>query len=238
MIALFIHRLTFHCSAFLLVVAERTNEVIKSIHPDLRSILLLLLISSSISLFRNRYFVKSYYKSPFALSFLLLTFLLVTNILYFTTFVAYCDGRQAFSPALSPIEVPAQPEPLPLQQPIIPILPQPLLSDETRRSILYQRYSLLNWGRSTDLGRMVSIIDAQVRVERYVESALVADGFNPNSILFRMNEIRGLIHSPQGELLSVRTYRSYVTHILENGTRESVPYRRIMRALQNFDLFL
>lgn len=103
---------------------------------------------------------------------------------------------------------------------------------------MYRRYLLLNLGGNGDLERMVTIIDAQIRVEQYVESALVDDGFHPQSILAKYSQIRGLIHSPQGELLSERTYRSYVTHILENGTRESVPYRRIMRAIQNYDLLL
>lgn len=85
---------------------------------------------------------------------------------------------------------------------------------------------------------MVSIIDAQVIVERHVEAALVHDGFHPHSILARYVEIRGLLHSPQGELLSERTYHSYVTQIEEHGTRQSVPYRRIRRAIQNADLSL
>ncbi|KAI5669102.1 hypothetical protein M9H77_18955 [Catharanthus roseus] len=58
---------------------------------------------------------------------------------------------------------PAPPVPQPV---IIPELAQSLLSDEVRRSILYRRYLLLNLGRNDDLGHVVSIIEAQVRVER------------------------------------------------------------------------
>lgn len=100
------------------------------------------------------------------------------------------------------------------------------------------RYGALNFGGNEDLGRMVSIIYAQAIVERDVEAALVDDGFRPNSILARYTEIRGVLHSPQGELLTERTYNSYVTQIRERGTRQSVPYRRIIRAIQNDDLFL
>lgn len=100
------------------------------------------------------------------------------------------------------------------------------------------RYGALNFGGNEDLGRMVSIIYAQAIVERDVEAALVDDGFRPNSILARYTEIRGVLHSEQGELLTERTYNSYVTQIRERGTRQSVPYRRIIRAIQNDDLFL
>lgn len=134
---------------------------------------------------------------------------------------------------VTPPEAPPVPQPV-----VIPQLAQPLISDETRRSLLYNRYLLLNLGRNEDLGRMVSIIDSQVIVERCVEAALVEDGFTPHSILSKYRDIRGILHSPQGELLNPRTYNSYVTHIREDGTRESVPYRRIMRAIQNLDLFL
>lgn len=104
--------------------------------------------------------------------------------------------------------------------------------------MLYQRYSVLNFGGNDSLARMVSIIDYHFIIERYMEAALVADGFRPQSILYRMREIRGFIHSPEGELLSSRTYQSYITQIREHGTRSSVPYRRLIRAVDNYDLLL
>ena len=161
--------------------------------------------------------------------------------------IAYCDGRNAFLPPPSPVQLPeepvtppeAPPVPQPVPQPVvIPQLAQPLISDDTRRSLLYNRYLLLNLGGNEDLQRMVSIIDAQVIVERDVEAALVDDRFRPNSILARYREIRGLIHSPQGELLSERTYHAYVTQIRERGTRQSVPYGRIISAIRNSALLL
>lgn len=85
---------------------------------------------------------------------------------------------------------------------------------------------------------MVSIIRAQFLVERCVEAALVDDGFPANSILENYRILRGILHSPQGELFTEQTYESYVTQIREHGTRQSVPYRRILRAIQNSELFL
>jgi len=109
---------------------------------------------------------------------------------------------------VTPPEAPPVPQPV-----VIPQLAQPLIGDDSRRSLLYNRYLFLNFGGNDDLRRMVSILDAQVIVERHVEAALVHDGFHPHSILARYVEIRGLLHSPQGELLSERTYHSYVTQI-------------------------
>ena len=85
---------------------------------------------------------------------------------------------------------------------------------------------------------MVSIIDSQMIVERNVEAALVEDGFRPLSILLRYREIRGIIHSPQGRLLSVHTYHSYLDQMRERGTRQSVPYLRLLRAIRNYNILL
>nr|UJP68001.1 Cytochrome c maturation subunit Fc1 [Erycibe obtusifolia]UJP68021.1 Cytochrome c maturation subunit Fc1 [Erycibe obtusifolia] len=160
---------------------------------------------------------------------------------------AHCEGLNAFSPPHSPVQLPeepltppeAAPVPQPVPQPVvIPQLAHPLIPDDMRRNLLYQRYSILNFGGNGDIQRLVSIIDTQVVVERHIEAALVADGFHPNSIMARFREIRGYIHSPRGELFSPRTYESYVTQIRERGTRQSVPYRRVLRAIQNYDILL
>ena len=158
--------------------------------------------------------------------------------------IAYCDERNAFLPPPSPGQLPEEPltppaaPPVPEPAVVIPQLEQPLLSDEDRRNLLYQRYLILNFGGDDNLRRMVSIIDTQMLVERHVEAALVDDGFHPNSIGLRYNQIRGALHSPQGELLSERAYQSYVTQIRERGTRNSVPYRRILSQIRNYDLLL
>ncbi|KZV19886.1 hypothetical protein F511_28186 [Dorcoceras hygrometricum] len=179
-------------------------------------------------------------------SFLLLGFLGVVLVIPLSVLypeIAYCDEKNALSPPPSPVPLPGEPitppEAPPVPQPVvIPQVENPLLLDEARRNILYTRYTLLNLGGNDDLGRMVSIIDNQVVVERSVEAALLEDGFTREAIMARYTEIRGILHSPQGELLSNRTYESYVTQIRGQGTRQSVPYRRIVRAIQNFDLLL
>jgi hypothetical protein len=155
--------------------------------------------------------------------------------------IAWCDAGNP-SPPLSPPgqplpqhpETPPAPEPVPV---VIPHLPQPLLSDEARSSILYQRYLVNNLGGNDDLRRMVSIINAQVMVERSVEAALVSDGLHPQAILDEYGEIRGALHYPHGRLLGVRTYESYVTQIRELGTRESVPYRRVLSGIRSNTIF-
>jgi photosystem II P680 reaction center D1 protein len=157
--------------------------------------------------------------------------------------IAWCDAGDA-SPPLSP---PGQPLPLP-EAPsppgpeprpvVIPRLPRPLLSDEARGNILFERYLFFNPERSLDLGRMVSTIDAQIIVERSVEAALVHDGLHPDFIIHRYPEIRDVLHSPRGRLFGVRTYESYVTQIMRQGTRESVPYRRVLSAIRRLAILL
>lgn len=97
------------------------------------------------------------------------------------------------------------------------------------------RYGILHFGGDDGFRRLSSIISNQVQqvqviVERSVEAAFVDDGFHPLSIHHRYAELRKLLHSPRGELLSERTYREYVSQIREQGTRESVPYRRVIQA--------
>lgn len=181
-------------------------------------------------IFRNRHFC-SYLPYAFTCVF----FLFFLSFFHLTT-IAFCEPENIIP--FIPRVIPAQPAPPPVPAPIIPVLVPPLLSYEARSSILYQRYLFLNWGRDNDLIRMVAIIEPQITVELYVEAALVDDGFNPQSILYRYRDIRGWIHSPQGELLGRRTYESYVTQIRSHGTRSSVPYRRVRRAIQNYDLLL
>ncbi|KAJ9535636.1 hypothetical protein OSB04_un001205 [Centaurea solstitialis] len=156
--------------------------------------------------------------------------------------VAFCDTRNAFSVPHSPGASPSEglPEsPPPPMPPAVPIQ-EPLLADQVRNSVLYQRYLILDFGVGDpgDLGRMVTIIANQSRIEESIERALLQDGWSANSILSQYTNIRGILHSPQGRLLSPQTYASYVSQINEQGTRRSVPYRRILRALHNSDLVL
>ncbi|KAL6582644.1 hypothetical protein OROMI_004722 [Orobanche minor] len=184
---------------------------------DLRCILLSLLISFSLYLLRCRSYWYCY--SPFYFYSLFFFCAVACVALHPITLItmAYCD--QGFSKTPSPptpIQLPEEPltppEAPPVAPPIIiPQFDQPLLSDAHRRNVLYQRYSVLNFGGNDSLACMVSIIDSQFIIERNMEAAVVDDGFRPQSILYRMTEIRGFIHSPAGDLLSSRTYQSYIT---------------------------
>lgn len=143
------------------------------------------------------------------------------------------------------MQLPLPPEePLPPQegQPLAqPQLNPPLLPDDIRRSFLYNRYILQHIGGDGNLQRMVSIIDCQFILERYMEAALVDDGYSRHSIIANLREIRGILSSPRGRLLSERTlnlFVLYLTQIREHGTRQSLPYRRICEAVQRYDLLL
>lgn len=73
-----------------------------------------------------------------------------------------------------------------------------------------------------------------------IEAALVLDGYDPNRIRFRIHEIRGLLftHPTRVLLLWEHTLTRYLNEIETNGTRQSVPYLRIVRAIRNSDLLL
>lgn len=206
---------------------------------DLRCILLSLLISFSLSLLRCRIYWYCY--SPFYF-YSIFFFCAVACVALHPITLAYCDQGNSFPPSPpTPLQLPEEPLTPPEAPPVAPPIPQldqPLLSDEDRRAMIYQRYLALNFGGNDSLARMVSIIDSQFIIERYMEAALVDDGFRPQSILYRMREIRGFIHSPYGRLLSSRTYQSHIRQIQENGTRSSLPYRRLMIAIDQSDLLL
>ncbi|KAI9071071.1 hypothetical protein K1719_046973 [Acacia pycnantha] len=149
-------------------------------------------------------------------------------------------GEQAMPPTSPVASGEAEPAPAPPLAPpgILPQLEPPLISDEERIDVLRSRYVLLNLGGDDGLSRMSSIISHQLFIERSIEAALVDDGFNRISIIHKYSEIRGVLHSPQGELLSERTYRAHVNQIREQGTRESVPYRRVIQAVKSSRILL
>jgi len=219
---------------FLMIVPTELPCLLE-LHHDQKCVLLSLIFSSILSLFRFRSFFWVY--SGYRFLFALFIFLLAATCS--NPVVAWCDAGNP-SPPLSPAgqplplpETPPAPHPVPV---VIPELAHPLISDEERSRILYQRYLVNNFGGNDNPRRMVSTINAQLIVERSVEAALVSDGFPAQAVVDQYRDIRGVLHSPQGRLLSVRTYESYVTQILERGTRESVPYRRVLRAIARYDI--
>ena len=77
-------------------------------------------------------------------------------------------------------------------------------------------------------------------LERRIEAALVQDGYNPHRIIMQRHEIRGILfnHPTRAVALSERTLDAYINQIEINGTRQSIPYRRVVRAIQNLNLSL
>ena len=228
---------------FLMIVPTELPEL----HHDQTSVIFSLIFSATLALFRWRslFWVYSSYR------FLLYVSMLIIAAGAFHPVIAWCDASNA-SPPLSP---PGHPFPLPEEpfppgpEPIgEPELLLPLLTDAERDAVLTQgylaiisneeRYRILwslenGFGGDDNLRRMVSTVQAQAVVERSVEETLVFDSvLDSNSIRHRYPEIRETLHYPRGRLLSVRTYESYVTQIMERGVRESVPYRRILRAIR------
>ncbi|KAJ9546796.1 hypothetical protein OSB04_019339 [Centaurea solstitialis] len=140
--------------------------------------------------------------------------------------VAFCDTRNAFSVPHSPGASPSEglPEsPPPPMPPAVPIQ-EPLLADQVRNSVLYQRYLILDFGVGDpgDLGRMVTIIANQSRIEESIERALLQDGWSANSIL---SQAHGEV-CPIGEFCELSTIRILCWKEQEgSSTRDPKPSR-------------
>lgn len=124
------------------------------------------------------------------------------------------------------------------QQPVIPELNPPLIHDNIRRQELNERLGIHWMGMFFNLEIRDSFVQTQLQIEKHIEGALVADGYPQDSLLEKRHQIRGFLFYPKGTALSESTYVDYLQQIQNNGTRQSVPYRRILKALQNYDLFL
>lgn len=124
------------------------------------------------------------------------------------------------------------------QQPLIPELHPPLMDDSTREAELNDRLGIHWAGISYNPDVRESFVRTQREIEKHIEGALVADGYSRETIFEKRHRIRGFLFYPGGTALYESTYVDHLNQIRENGTRQSVPYRRIIRALQSYDLFL
>ncbi|KAK2995441.1 hypothetical protein RJ640_029073 [Escallonia rubra] len=122
------------------------------------------------------------------------------------------------------------------QQPVIPELHPPLLDDSTRRQELNDRFGLYLLGLSYNPAVRDSFVETHLQIEKHIEGALVDDGYSRESVFEKRGQIRGIMFYPQGTGLSESTYLKYLKQIRENGTRDSIPYRRIQKAIKNYDL--
>ena len=124
------------------------------------------------------------------------------------------------------------------QQPVIPELEPPLLDDNTRRAELAGRLRTNWWGVAYTETILDSFLQSQFKIDKYIEAAIVEDGYSRQVIFLRRHQIRGFLFYPRGRALSEDVYADYMTQIENLGTRQSVPYRRIITAVQNSHLLL
>lgn len=118
-----------------------------------------------------------------------------------------------------------------------PHLNEPLMDDRTRLRELQARLAS-SIGGGDNLPVFLNILFKQVTLEKKIEAALVDDGYPRERVLEKRHAIRGFLFYPRGTALTERTLTQHLEQIERNGTRASVPYRRIGRAVENHDLLL
>lgn len=122
--------------------------------------------------------------------------------------------------------------------PEIPLLEPPLLTDEVRRHALYERLGPHAFVNQISLDTTVDLVYQQAEIERRIEASLVHDGIPIVSISRNLARLRAVLFYPEGTPLSRETLARYIQQIVRNGTRQSTPYRRVYRAIDNQELFL
>jgi hypothetical protein len=124
----------------------------------------------------------------------------------------------------------------------IPQLNPPLITDRERFIELHQRFSLYYFGRNeiTDLAEFTGRLETYIPIEKRIEAALVFDGYAPDRIRAQIGQIRPILflHPSRVLLLSERTMGNYLGEMEMNGTRNSTPYTRVVRAIRNRNLIL
>jgi len=124
--------------------------------------------------------------------------------------------------------------------PLIPEDPNEnhLIPAQQRMEELGHRLSLNSLAKNLTDKEWGSIVAAQITVEERVEVTLLSDGFSPDAVLNKRHQIRGLMFYPDGTSLTEKTYLNYVRSIDTSGTHASVPYKRVMQAIERHDLDL
>jgi photosystem II P680 reaction center D1 protein len=156
--------------------------------------------------------------------------------------VAFADGGgSSYDPAelrqLSQPQVPEEWE----QDVFVPdilVLEQPLINDDVRRTQLYKRLVPHSFVQQLPLRTTVDLVYQQAEVEKKIEASLILDGIHPAHFLVELNRLRGVLFYPQGTPLSSATLARYIREIAQSGTRQSIPYRRVYRAIRNCELFI
>jgi len=154
--------------------------------------------------------------------------------------VGFADGVGSAEGPPSPliVQIPDAPMEAPQAPPVIPVLHQPLLPEVQRQDELYRRFLLNTFGEFPSLQRISETVRIQSQIERHVQAALVHQGFEPDSVVMNRHLIRGLLFYHHGRALSPRTYLGYLQEISRLGTQDTRAFQRILRAIQNYEIFL
>jgi len=94
------------------------------------------------------------------------------------------------------------------------------------------------WGIVYNDDILNRFVNKQLVIETNVEAALLEDNFSPQSVFEKRHQIRGFLFYPTGKALSEDAYDGHLKQILNSGTRQSVPYRRIIKAVRSSHLLL
>lgn len=113
-----------------------------------------------------------------------------------------------------------------------------LIPAQQRMEELGHRLSINSLQKNLSSSEWGSIVAAQITVEERVETTLINDGFSPDAVLNKRHQIRGFLFYPGGTSLSEKTYVGYVKSLDNLGTHASIPYKRVIQAIEKHELDL
>lgn len=114
----------------------------------------------------------------------------------------------------------------------------PLQEDGQRRLELSHRLSINTIGHPLPDSIFGDIVETQFRTELQIEKALRSDRVQEDDLIDKRHQIRGVLFYPDGRAFSLETYKDHLNQIDTYGTHRSLPYRRLLSAIHNFDLDL
>lgn len=163
---------------------------------------------------------------------------------------APCDGRiysppltlfpqrQAAAPILEgvPVEVAVAPAAPVIPEFHPPFIPEALRLQELSRSLNIRFIKRDGW---TEFSSLVSMTYKQAIIDRRIQDVLINDGYSALSVLAKRGQLRDLIfYRGDTEPLSEATLNRYLGQISTLGTRDSLPYQKILRAIRNLNIIL
>nr|YP_010144810.1 hypothetical protein KYW51_mgp15 [Mirabilis jalapa]QQL93537.1 hypothetical protein [Mirabilis jalapa] len=108
----------------------------------------------------------------------------------------------------------------------------PLQEEGQRRRELSDRLSINTIERPLPDSLFQTIIDTQFQTELKIEKALRSDRVVPEDSIFdKRHQIRGFLFYPNGRAFSLETYQDHLNKIENHGTHRSLPYRRLLDAI-------